>query len=319
MDTPPVTPPPVVVCLDGGSSDVAALDFAVDKARSGRTRVVLHHLVRRARHVLPDAGFSTRETATYTSLQLLTAAARFWDEARRSGDHRPHREPIAVVAQEAGCLVLGVPPEGPPPWAPGPADRLDLGQVRCPVYCVPPPVVPSPRQRTAPVVVAVAHSQELDTLLDLGLAEAARLGTGVRVVHVGRSTAAQAYAVRTPEGRDAWTRDAVREVTERSARACAGAPDVAVVFAATHEEPARVLAGELRTAALLVVGQLRTTLPTGRELAGACPVVLVAAPYRQTHTAGFGRLHGAPDQVPPARGPGQVLPHGAPGTASRNS
>lgn len=162
------------------------------------------------------------------------------------------------------------------------------------------------------VVVGIDGSEESRAALTFALEEAARRGTGVRVISVFLPPLywPQAYGLAAPPTVDQVKQDLRKTATHMMDEVLAEHPDLAAVPVELHElegQPGKVLIDQAREADLLVVGHrgrgsfasaLLGSVGIQSVLHAACPVTVVRPAPRP---AGPG---GAPEPARIGRDPG---------------
>ena len=250
---------PVVACVDGDVSDLAAVDFALQRARMLGAPVHVAYVGSDLPGHPPVTELSISETATATALQLVAQATTFWGRRPATAVGGKAYRSAEELARYAGSIVVGTHAKQAFPWVRMALASLD--SVRCPVFCTTHHWSGGSRHLVGrDVVVAVADADEAAGLLSFAVSEARMALSWVRVVHPpGVDVVAATLGVRQDDA------------------------EVRVRCATLEGDAARALVAQARDASMLVVGSLRSELPVddapgglGERLrSSGCPVVLV--------------------------------------------
>jgi len=259
-----MNPPKILVGVEHVGCE-AALQYAVHEACRRGCGVHLVHVARPAHDAacaLDDIVMVDDELRLADEAVLAHAAVRAEhllgqvapDDDRLSVSseltHGSVVRTLDALSPHAGLLVLQH--EGMGPTGETPTLSVTAGaaaSAKCPVVAVPTGWRPSP-EPIGPVVVGVDVLRPSGPLLEAALREAARRGTGLRVVHAwlpDRDSAA--------EPREHVTHGLRARLGELVAEARHAAPDVSVELAVSAGPPGQVLRDQSLTCDMVVVGR----------------------------------------------------------------
>ena len=253
----------IVVGVDGSSTSLSALSWAMDLASRQQAPVTLLHVV----EISPYddgttgsygavAGEARTERAQHLMDHAVTAARRDHAEVPVSVKIEFGTPARALIAESAnaGTVVVGTRGSG------GFVDLI-LGSTtlyaathaRCPVVCVPETMEDAPRRRG--IVVGVDGSPTSEATLEFAFASAAQMGQALVAVYAWWDPAMRAAnPMSITYDPVALVREQAAELAESIATWSHKFPEVQAEFKVLHAHAVRALVDESRTAGLLVVG-----------------------------------------------------------------
>ncbi len=300
-DAPSVPRGAVVVALDAGPADRAALGWAVERARAAHRPLHLVHArdddtaaARASVRALtadlaPGAGVTTVTEPVVPHLVDLSRGAHLvvlGDTLLRAALGRPGRPVAVLLAMRSRCPVVVVPRGDDAADAPAPAHPRQMSE-------------------RAVVVVGVDGTHAGRGALELAFTQASSRGAQLKAVHAWPPTAPGA----APDERQGGWPERRAMVATLLAGFRERHPDVVVVTHLVREEPVVGLVRRSRGAELLVLsgcsGEGRLGLLPGAVTMGVldhapCPVAMVRDGDVGDHLRGVPGRSGAPALAPRA-------------------